>query len=172
VATYTVYERGNSGSDIATRADAIRFVREGFAWLALFFPLLWMMFHCMWVVLLAYVIVITALQGLLALGGLTEVIAGWLALGISVLFAFQANDLRRWTLARKGYVFAGIVTGRNRAECETRFFDGWLANQEQPVSPGSQQPAAGPHEANPSTSTRPSGAADDDVIGLFPEPNT
>lgn len=169
MATYTVFESGDSESDIAKRAEAVKFVREGFAWLALFFPLLWMLFHCMWVVLLAYLIVITVLQGLLALGGFTEMIAGWLTLGVSVLFAFQANDLRRWSLARKGYVFAGIVTGRNRSECETRFFDSWLANQEHPTSP--PQPGTSLHEPKSSTSARPANAADDDVIGLFPEPN-
>ncbi len=172
--TYTVYERADGESNVALRADSIVFVKEGFAWLALFVPMLWMLFYRMWLVLLAFVIIMLVVQAAATAAGFGEMLAGWITLGASLLFAFHANDLRRWTLARKGYAFAGLVTGRNREECETRFFDGWLATQEADHVP----PAPGPGEPQkivtpqPPAPPRQKGTRDDDVIGLFPEPNT
>ena len=168
--TYTVHERGSGEDNVALRADSIIFVKEGFAWLALLFPLLWMLFNRMWLVLLAFLVVMSVLQAAAAAAGFGEMLAGWITLGGSLLFAFHANDLRRWTLARRGYVFAGLVTGRDREECETRFFDGWLAEQEaespaQPSGRATMTPA-------PPAPKRQAGTGDDDVIGLFPEPNT
>ncbi len=172
--TYTVYERADGESDVALRADSIVFVKDGFAWLALFFPLLWMLFNRMWLVLLAFIVVMLALQAAATVAGFGEMLAGWITLGAGLLFAFHANDLRRWTLARKGYAFAGLVTGRNREECETRFFDGWLAAQEADhvrpgIEPGAPQNTVTPQLPAPARQKKTS---DDDVIGLFPEPNT
>ena len=172
--TYTVYERADGESDVALRADSIVFVKDGFAWLALFFPLLWMLFNRMWLVLLAFIVVMLALQAAATVAGFGEMLAGWITLGAGLLFAFHANDLRRWTLTRKGYAFAGLVTGRNREECETRFFDGWLAAQEADharpgIEPGAPQNTVTPQLSAPA---RQKSTSDDDVIGLFPEPNT
>ncbi|MGI9386740.1 MAG: DUF2628 domain-containing protein [Methyloligellaceae bacterium] len=171
--TYTVHERADSVADVALRAESILFVKDGFAWLALFFPVLWMLFQRMWLVLLAFLIIVSALEAGLAAAGLGEMLAGWVTLGASVLFAFQANDLRRWTLARRGYSVAGLVTGRNREECEMRFFESWLAAQE-PQGSSDDAPSSAPTSTTPKPqpSERPSGKTDDDVIGLFPEPNT
>ena len=172
--TYTVHERAIGEGNVALRADSIIFVKDGFAWLALFFPLLWMLFNRMWLVLLAFVVAMLVLQAGATAAGFGEMLAGWITLGASVLFAFHANDLRRWTLARKGYAFAGLVTGRNREECETRFFDGWLAAQEEQSPPSSRMTGAPPKPATPQppAPARQRGTGDDEVIGLFPEPNT
>ena len=168
--TYTVHERASDEDNVALRADSIIFVKEGFAWLALFFPLLWMLFNRTWLVLLGFLVVMSVLQAAAAAVGYSETLAGWITLGGSLLFAYHANDLRRWTLDRRGYEFAGIVTGRDREECETRFFDGWLADQdvESPPAP-SRGPIVTPAPPAPN---RQAGKRDDDVIGLFPEPNT
>ncbi|MDA7946393.1 MAG: DUF2628 domain-containing protein [Hyphomicrobiaceae bacterium] len=168
--TYTVHERATGETNVALRADSIIFVKEGFAWLALFFPLLWMLFNRMWLVLLGFLAVMSVLQAAAAAAGLAEMLAGWITLGASLLFAFHANDLRRWTLARNGYAFAGLVTGRDREECESRFFDGWLAAQEPEGAGGPSVGVTAPTRL-PAPQRRPS-ASDDDVIGLFPEPNT
>ncbi len=171
--TYTVHERADSVADVASRAESILFVRDGFAWLALFFPILWMLFYRMWLVLLAFLVVIAVLQAGLAAAGLGELLAGWVTLGASVLFAFQANDLRRWTLARRGYAFVGLVSGRNREECEMKFFESWLPAQEPRTSVDGAQPAAPASTLpKPQPTERPSAKSDDDVIGLFPEPTT
>lgn len=170
MATYTVHERNTGIADIASRADSILFVKDGFAWLALFIPILWMLFHRMWLVLLAFLLIVSAIEAGLAAAGLGEMLAGWVTFGASLLFAFQANDLRRWTLARRGYSLVGLVTGRNRRECEVKFFEIWLPAQ---GASDSEPPSAStPATQKPAASERRPAKSDDDVIGLFPEPST
>ena len=47
-------------------------------------------------------------------------------LGLNLLIGFEADTLRRWALDRSGWRMLGSVSGRTVAECERRFFDGWL----------------------------------------------
>ena len=168
--TYTAHERNEGASDVTSRADSIIFIKDGFAWLALFIPILWLLFHRMWLVLLAFLVIVTGLQAVLAVAGLTEMIGGWVTFGVSLLFAFQANDLRRWTLARRGYSLAGLATGRNREECEMKFFESWLAAQDSPDAEPPSAPA--PTAQGRIAPERRLVKSNDDVIGLFPEPST
>jgi glutamine amidotransferase len=46
------------------------------------------------------------------------------------VFAFFANDLRRWTLGRRKFDLVATVAGDSRAECEQRFFSEWLKQSE------------------------------------------
>ena len=50
-------------------------------------------------------------------------------LAANIVIGFEASSLQRWTLSRRDWVETGTVVGRNRAECERRFFDGWLVDQ-------------------------------------------
>ncbi len=163
--TYTVHERNETSGSLAERADAVTFVYDGFAWLALVFPILWLLYHRMWLVLVGLVVVFAAMQGVLLLAGLADQVQGWAVVGVSILFAFQANDLRRWSLARKGFRFAGPVSGANRAACEARFFELWLAAQAE-LKPG--RTAYGKPPAAAGKAGR-KGDDGDEVIGLFPE---
>ncbi len=159
--TYTVHEPNEASGTLAKRADAIVFIKDGFAWGAFLFPVLWLLYHRMWLVLAGFITFIAVLRGLLWVAGLNEEVLGLALAGLSILFAFQANDLRRWALARKGYWLVGPVSGANRAACEARFFDAWLAAQGARRSP---EPAL----ATPGTVKKSD--AGDEVIGLFPEP--
>ncbi len=171
--TYTVHEREDAPGNISERADGVAFVKEGFAWLALAFPLLWLLYNRMWMVLAGFVGVMAAMQIGLAAAGLVDEVAVWAMIALSLVFAFQANDLLRWSLARKGYRLAGPVTGSSRAACEARFFDAWLAAQgergdldrDQPQRKTKPAPVAKPQQGDRES---PGG---DDVIGLFPDPN-
>lgn len=167
--TYTVHERDSDVKDITARAEAILFVKEGFAWLALLFPVLWMLFHRMWLVLLFFIVIVAALQVGFAAAGAGEAAAGWVTFALSLLFALQANDLRRWSLARKGYQLAGLVSGRDLRECEQRFFDDWLAVEDTPAggTPKTSPPVAPSGKA--AAAPAESGGQGDEVIGLFPE---
>ncbi len=103
--------------------DQVEFVKEGFSWPALVFSLFWLLYHRMWLVAGAYVAVSVAIEGTGALvgGGLElEFLFGTTVLGI--VFAAEANDLRRWTLRRRGWTDLGVVSGRRRDEAERRFF--------------------------------------------------
>ena len=168
--TYTVHEREDEAGDISSRADKIVFVRWGFAWLALVIPILWLLYHRMWLVLAGFVALLFLIQvGFMALGS-DQQAAGWAVLIANFVFALFANDLRQWTLSLRGYRMVEMVSGNNIVECERRFFTVWLAEQEAlkveelRAGPGPQQIISAPIP-NPRGSTESDG-----VIGLFPEP--
>ena len=86
------------GDRRATDPAAFVFIKEGFCWPALVVPLLWILYRRLWLVLLGYLVASLGLGRLSvelgdALGGLIIVLA-------SLLFACEANGLRRWTLER------------------------------------------------------------------------
>lgn len=58
---YTVLEPPPSGDDLRD-AERVAFVRDGFSWLALLFPLLWLLWHRMWLVLVLWIAVVVVLQ--------------------------------------------------------------------------------------------------------------
>jgi len=161
---YSIHEPEPAPGDPLTRADAVQVVKEGIAWWALFMPLLWLIYHQMWLVLLGVVVLTGAIELLAVLGGFSEAGAFWMSMAFSLVFALFANDLRRWTLARRGYVTSGAVTAGSVTEAELKYFSGWEQGD------GRNRPAAiaatlHPGEAG-SGGTLQSEAP---VIGLFPE---
>jgi hypothetical protein len=115
---YTVHLRAWSAE--ADR-DAV-FVREGFAWSAFLFSVVWALWHRLWV---PAVLIAGALAALALADDLLELnplIAHAASLGLSLLVGFEANDWRREALRRRGYAEAGLVAAANLAEAEHRFF--------------------------------------------------
>ncbi len=156
MAVYTVHEpppRGASGPD----PEGFVFVRDAFSFWALLFGPLWMLRHRMWLVLLGYILVITALGVLLgqvrAPAGLALCVNSLLAL----LIGFEAPTLRRFTLGRRGYSNVGIVVGDDLDLAERRFFESWVKSGRD-----FGRRSDGPLPLMPH--------ARSDVLGLFPEP--
>jgi len=166
VTVYSVYEPpGNDETDVAARADKVAFVKDGFSWLAFLVPMLWLIFQRMWLELIAFLVVITLVSW--AFGSAPEArrLAGWVTLALTLLFAFEANDLRGWALRRRGYGFAGVASGRDRYEAERSFFEGWLPQQRRTL------PSVPPVQTSPAPkgAKRRRGGDGDEVIGLFPQ---
>ena len=160
---YSVYEPTSDDEDIAARADRLAFVKDGFSWLALIVPALWLLYHRMWIELVIFLVLIAGLHWALGTDGRGVEIAGWVSLAITVLFAFEASDLRGAALARRGYRFAAVVTGRDRTQAERSFFTAWLPQQERtlrPVAPA-REPSLGREAPG-------WGGEGEEVIGLFP----
>ena len=151
-----------------TAPDPVRFVfvKDGFCWPALFIPELWLLFRRMWLVFVVYLAASLAISIVgTKVGGSLPYVA--LAL-MHLLFALEANALRRWKLSGLGYDFVGVAEGK-RAEAELRFFSQWQPPAPPPAAsasapPPSQAPAGTPSE--PARIVAESG----DVIGLFPAP--
>ncbi|WP_298964212.1 DUF2628 domain-containing protein [uncultured Roseibium sp.] len=101
------------------QSDRLAFVLDGFSALAFLFSIIWMLVHRMWLVLLGYLGIALVVE-LLALAVSPEATA-IAAFVVSILFGFEAQALRRWSLERKGWRVVGIVDGVNRAEAELRF---------------------------------------------------
>ena len=83
-------------------------VREGFSWGALIFGWLWLLLHRAWIpalLLLALGIAIAA--------GTTDGVRAILFGTIAVLQGLFGNDLRRWSLERRGYRLEHVVAARD-----------------------------------------------------------
>lgn len=163
---YIVMEPPRSG-DARRDAERVAFVREGFSWLALFVPALWLLCHRLWLVLIGWIVVAVALN--LAVGRLgtgADLIA---ALAFNVAFAFEANGLRRWTLARRGWREAAVVAGHDREDCERRYFAERQARAAAPDE-APRTPAAAPASVPTVSAARAVPSEGEPVLGLFPQP--
>jgi hypothetical protein len=139
--------------------ERFKFVKDGFSWPALFVPLLWIVWHRLWLTLMGYVIFVLVVMWIALLLGDGGATAG--ALLGAVLFAFEANTVRRASLLQRGWRELGGSSGRRILEAELRFFE----NRDSRVSPAVREDVA-------RRSFQPTRASDvdDPVLGLFPEP--
>jgi hypothetical protein len=158
---YTVHAA--PGGDGTATADPIRFVfiKEGFCWPALFIPELWLLFRRMWLVLVLYIAANAAAVALMRPGNAAAI--SLILVLARLLFAIEANGLRRWTLERHGYRLIGVAEGGRLREAEYRFFSDWLASGRKIPAAASPAPPAPPPPAAPS-------AEGGEVVGLFPVP--
>ena len=126
---YTVHESANPPADRLDRAEALRFVRDGFTWSAALFGAIWLLWRGFWLALVLYILIVAALSvGGMALG-ISEQTGLLVLIGLHVLLGFEADTIERWTLKRRGWQMIGSVSGRDVGECERRFFDAWLHDQ-------------------------------------------
>jgi hypothetical protein len=156
--TYAVYEPPGTQSGSFAAADGSAFVKDGWSWPAFFIPPIWLLWRRMWLPFLlwlaANVVIAVAAAAMDWSGGVTFIVSTAFALW----FALEANALRRWSLARQGWRFAGLSTGADQGEAELLYF-----SRRSPVGTSSPAKAA----AMPAP-TRPG----ESVIGVFPEPWT
>ncbi len=123
---YTVHEPEHPAHGIEARADTIEFVKEGFTiWGFLFGPL-WLLYNRAWLAAILTVVFMAGLAAVLVQFGLKIQAPAIVDILVSLIIGFEGNDILRWSLQRKGYALLGSVAGRNRLECERRFFDAWL----------------------------------------------
>jgi hypothetical protein len=99
-------------------------VKEGFCWPSLLFGPLWALWHGLWLVaagLAAIELVVAAVSTGLALEPFAKTVV---AAAVSVGVGFVANDLRRWTLARRNFELVSVVSGDTVDSAVRRFLDG------------------------------------------------
>ncbi len=119
---YTVHAPPEA-SDDADAPEKFVFVKDGFSWPALFVPIFWILWHRLWLTLMGIVIWVLAVMWVDRLAG--EMPATILAILGGILFALEANNIRRWSLARRGWRDIGGSFGGNLDEAEIRFFEKW-----------------------------------------------
>ncbi|MEZ5817378.1 MAG: DUF2628 domain-containing protein [Hyphomicrobiaceae bacterium] len=147
--TYTVHEPADGPRDRLERGEELVFVREGFSFLAAIFTPFWMIAHGLWLALVAYFVAVIGLELIFWAAGVGQNAAGWAMVALHLLVGFEADAIRRWTLGRRGWTVVGSVSGRNREECERRFFEAWLKDQPYasranlPPPPGVMGPGTG-----------------------------
>jgi hypothetical protein len=167
VTVYSVYEPSGEVADLAARAARLAFVKDGFSWLAFLVPALWLLYHRMWIELIAFLAVFSLLPWAFGLDRQSEELIGWISLALIALFAFEANDLRSAALERRGYRLAGVALGRDRTEAELSFFRDWLPRQEREARAAERAAERKRDGETPQPIARSEG---EEVIGLFPRP--
>ncbi len=125
---YSVHEPPDPPADREDRAEKLRFVREGFSLFAFLLAPVWMIVNRLWLVLIGYLLLIFALQGLITILEIPDHWRYYASLAVNLLVGFEADALQRWTLDRKNWRMVGAVSGSNFEECERRFFESWVAN--------------------------------------------
>jgi len=98
-------------------------VKEGFNWPAFFLSLFWALWKGLWLVAGGLLLLNAVLGGLVMLLGLDEVGETAVTLAGAVIVGYVANDLRRWTLARQGFVETGVIAAIDRDSAWQRLLD-------------------------------------------------
>jgi hypothetical protein len=127
---YSVYEPANPETDIGHRAEKLVFIKDGFAWWAMIAPVIWLIYHRLWLGLIGFLAVLGALHGVMYLFGVTsEDSTALVSMGWSVGFGFLANDIRRLLIERRDYKLVGAIIAHSQTEGERRFFERWQPNR-------------------------------------------
>lgn len=158
--TFTVHEPLPRKREEVAPPERFAFVRDGFYFWAFVLGPVWMLYHQLWLVFVMYIVGIAALQTVLWALAASALVKFTVSLLIALLVGFEAGSLRRWSLRR--WINRGIVVAHNREAAEHRFFDRW--GNQAPMS-ASAEPPPPPPPAHVPTS-------DQDIIGLFPQPQS
>jgi hypothetical protein len=126
-------------------ADRAVFVKEGFSGAAFVFSVVWALWNRMWIVAATLLAVLAAIAILANSFNLGEVIPAVVNFAISLLFGFEAKNLKCWSLQRAGYTESGIVQGQSRDETEFEYFHARFINTVPPftAAPKMRQDTAG-----------------------------
>jgi hypothetical protein len=167
MASFSVLAPPVPASGGAADSDRLIFLRDGFSWGAFLIPVLWLLYRRLWIPLAFYALFLVALE--LAGRQFGPLAAGSLGLLGALFLGLEGAALRRWTLARHGFVELALVEAASREEAEIRYFhDGVADGEGEPRTP-SHVPAPAVASARPRFARLPSTA---DVVGLFPTPGT
>jgi hypothetical protein len=127
--TYTVHEGPQPLQDRMDRAEALRFIKDGFVFPAALLGLFWLLGQRLWFASVLYVMAALAILFANAALGLSDTAALIAFIGLNLYVGFEADRLERAALEAKGWTSLGAVTGTNALDCERRFFDEWLPLQ-------------------------------------------
>ncbi|HEX2216483.1 MAG TPA: DUF2628 domain-containing protein [Xanthobacteraceae bacterium] len=162
---YTVHEPPPKRRETESGPERFVFLRDGFHFWAFLLTPFWMLRHRLWLVLLGYVALAIALIVGLRLLEVSGAATFWVMALLSFLIGLEAGSLRRWTLRRRRWREAGVVSAYNVEEAERRFFDAWTGGDA-----SGRQAATAPSTAFGPPAMRAHPSATSHVVGLFPEP--
>jgi hypothetical protein len=165
VPTYTVHEPHPVAGDLDERATRLVFVKEGFSFIAFAVPVIWLLYNRLWLALLLFLLATAGVVMLVASAGGGSSAIGWAVAAVNLIFGFEARNVHRNMLARKGYEVIGVVTGRDLEDSERRFLTEWLPQigsiGAKPAGPApasstpTSEPSSPPSSAAPPTGSSP-----------------
>jgi len=157
MASYLVLEPPEAASDGAEKAALIR---DGFSLPAFILPLIWFLWHRMWIEALTVLVFGVALALLDArLGGALPV--SILSILFSFLIGLEAAALRAAALERRGWRPWGVIEARRREEAELRY----ASEAGRPEPARGAAPTAMPRPFQPPKAVGP-------AVGLLDYPRT
>ncbi|MDH6231329.1 hypothetical protein M2281_001901 [Mesorhizobium soli] len=160
MAIYVVMEPPLGSAKAASEHAVL--VRDGFSLLAFLVPLLWLLWHRLWIEAALAFAVALALAALAEVAGY-EVTASLLSILVSIYVGLEGSALRLAALRRRGWSEWGVVEGRNMGEAEIRYLtEAEPAEAEKVTPPFADMPRQQP----PATPARQQGPA----LGLFHYP--
>jgi hypothetical protein len=102
--------------------DKTLFIKEGFSWPGFLFPVIWLAFKRLW---LAFALYILAIVVLITAANSADMSAGSvivLGLALNFFVGFEANNLYRRALVRRGFTEEGPFLGEDVEEAELKYF--------------------------------------------------
>ena len=102
--------------------DRSVFVKEGFSWPAFFFSLIWLLYQRLWLASAVYILALAAIGAAAAAAQLPNGPVTALIFTLNLVLGFEANDIKRRALLRRGYSEEGPLLGENLLHAETRYF--------------------------------------------------
>lgn len=157
MASFVVMERASGARPAPDGASSeMLMVRDGFHVLAFLLPVVWMLWHRLWIEALVAAAVTLGLGALVNYAG-AGAAGAWASLLVSLFIGLEAPSARLAALRRRGWRDWGVVEAADAGEAETRY----LAEAVREVGgDASFQPSA-----RPVSPARPSSA-----LGLFAYP--
>lgn len=112
---YTIHERPaqTAGGDAEVLAIA-----SGFRWWAAIVPILWLLWHRLWLGFALYLLFSVVLGIAFALGDIAEPAATAIGLAVSLLIGFGAAEYWRWTLERRGWRLVAVLRAEATVDAE------------------------------------------------------
>lgn len=145
--TFSVFEPPVLPGSPVEDAQSLVFVRHGWSLAALLIPMVWMLARRLWWVLLAYLILIIAIQVLSY--AITPVITAGLSVALALAVMIEAGQLRLESMAAKGYREIAVIDAKNQRDAEHEFLTHWLADRRHMPSAPSQGIVHRPSSATP-----------------------
>lgn len=145
MASYVVMEPSRGSADDA------RLVRDGFHLLAFLMPVVWMLWHRLWIEAALALAASVAIAALGALAGFGEA-APFLSLIVSIYVGLEAPRLLAGALERRGWREWGVVEAADEDDAWTRYAAEAVSSGHHPVpamenprgaAPRSEPPALG-----------------------------
>ena len=119
---YTAYLRTTGGTAFYDEGD-LRLVKDGFSWPAFLLAVPWALWHRMWIIAAALVVVQVVLGILPGLAGFGEMAQAALSIGLALAIGFAGSDLRDGSLRARGYTAVDVVLAESRDMAERRFLE-------------------------------------------------
>lgn len=126
VSAFTVHEPPQTGGTKLERAESLLFVGDGFSWRTALFSPFYFIVTGQWLAFAVYVAAAVIASLILQAIGAGPEWMGLMVLVLNVIAGFEATELKRWSLARRGWQEVGSVSGRGEEDAERRFLDVWL----------------------------------------------